>query len=350
MTTGSPFPASDDITALAVPDLLAQAHRHVGPALRRAVSGLHPELHRICGYHFGWFEQDGSPASGAACGKAMRACLVLLSAASPHPDHATALQGAAAVELLHNWTMLHDDVMDGDKLRRGRATAWSVYGTDWAVLTGDALWAAANRCLLLADGQGAAALALLMNTAAALINGQAADLDLTRRTPASIAVDEYATMAAGKTSALLECALGIGAALGGASEPTVQQLQRAGHYLGIAWQAANDIEDIWSDPAVTGKPAMNDLRERKPTLPLIAALHTRGAAAHTLARAVREGAVWPPPHDLAVLIEQAGGRAAAQSLSDDYLATALAHLDRSGLPPDVGTAMKRLFRFIVTRA
>ncbi|WAU82670.1 polyprenyl synthetase family protein [Streptomyces sp. Qhu-G9] len=338
---------TQELIAAPVPDLLACAQELVRPVLNRTVADMHPELRRICGYHFGWSQQDGSAVDKPPQGKALRSALVLLSAAAYGDNSAPVLEGAAAMELVHNSTMMHDDVMDGDEMRRGRPAVWAVYGIAWALLAGDALWVAANRCLQAVGRPDT--LGLLGDASSALVNGQGGELHLASREVAGIGLEEYTAMAAGKTSALLECALGIGAALGGAGKETVTELRFAGHHLGIAWQAANDIEDIWADPAVTGKPPMGDLRERKPTLPMIAALHSGGPHAQALAHAVRDRELWPEPHELAALIEKAGGRSGAAALSNRHLAESLSHLDRAVLHPAADEAMRRLFRFIVTR-
>ncbi|MBO8194668.1 polyprenyl synthetase family protein [Streptomyces oryzae] len=385
----------------AAPSLLAYAHERTEPVLREAVGALQPELRRVCGYHFGWTRPDGSPTYGVTPGPYPHAALALHAAGAGEPGRdgvrpesstAAALPGAAAVELVHNWAALHDDVMDGEPLRRGRSAVWAVYGTGWAVLAGDALLGAATRCLLPsgkpaggpgptgthdetaartqglgaagaegptaavaqggeADGdERAAVLRLLTRTTSRLISGRSAELALRRRAPEGISVEEYAAVAAARTSSLLECALAGGALLGGHDERVVETLTRAGHHLGIAVQAARDIEDLWSGTGLSGRPVMSGLREGGPSLPLIAALRAGNPAARTLAQSLGGGPACPPPPDeLADLIENAGGRAAAHEISAWQLAEAYAQLDKAALPPASHTALRALFRHTVTR-
>ncbi|MEU4965415.1 polyprenyl synthetase family protein [Streptomyces smyrnaeus] len=379
-----------DVTA--APSLLAYAHERTEPALREAVGALQPELRRVCGYHFGWTRPDGSPTYGVTPGPYPHAALTLHAAGAgeaerdgglPEASTAAALPGAAAVELVHNWAALHDDVMDGEALRRGRSAVWAVYGTGWAVLAGDALLGAATRCLLTsaepeaADGPGggtleaepsgarsaapagaeaavqarAAVLQMLTRTTSRLIGGRSAELALRRRAPEGISVEEYAAVAAARTSSLLECALAGGALLGGAEERVVEALTRAGHHLGIAVQAARDIEDLWSGTGLSGRPVMSGLREGGPSLPLIAALRAGNPAARTLAESLGGGPACPPPPDeLADLIENAGGRAAAHEISAWQLSEAYTQLDKAALPPASHAALRVLFRHTVTRA
>ncbi|MFI8853132.1 polyprenyl synthetase family protein [Streptomyces sp. 891-h] len=363
----------------AAPSLLAYAHERTEPVLREAVGALQPELRRVCGYHFGWTRPDGSPTYGVTPGPYPHAALALHAAGAgeaerdgglPEASTAAALPGAAAVELVHNWAALHDDVMDGEALRRGRSAVWAVYGTGWAVLAGDALLGAATRCLLLsgdpagtrgeyagdtgeegAGGARATVLRLLTRTTSRLISGRSAELALRRRAPEGISVEEYAAVAAARTSSLLECALAGGALLGGADERVVEALTRAGHHLGIAVQAARDIEDLWSGTGLSGRPVMSGLREGGPSLPLIAALRAGNPAARTLAESLGGGPACPPPPDeLADLIENAGGRAAAHEISSWQLSEAFTQLDKAELPSASHAALRTLFRHTVTRA
>src|SRR5206468_1889209 len=174
------------------PAVLARARRLVGPALRRAVADLHPGVRRIAEYHLGWADADGVAQSGG-CGKLVRGALALLGAEVVGLGEGVAAAGAAAVELMHNFTLLHDDIMDGDGTRRHRPTAWRAFGVGPALLAGDALLVRAVEIVQDAGSPGAPAAArLLTSTAMSLVNGQAADLE----TPVDLA--GYRSMAAAK--------------------------------------------------------------------------------------------------------------------------------------------------------
>ncbi|WP_031039779.1 polyprenyl synthetase family protein, partial [Streptomyces sp. NRRL WC-3774] len=215
---------------------------------------------------------------------------------------------AVAVELVHVFSLLHDDIMDGDPARRGRPTVWKAYGTGPAVLAGDALLALAVETL--ADA-GSGALRLLSAALSDLVRGQADDLLFATRPwtgPERVRPDEYRIMAEHKTGALLGCAAALGALLGGASPAAVASLDRAGRHLGVAFQIVDDVLGIWGDPLVTGKPVHGDLRERKKTFPVLAALDSPSPAAARLARLLESDGA---PQEIAALVEECGGRAAA---------------------------------------
>ncbi|WP_343238014.1 polyprenyl synthetase family protein, partial [Streptomyces sp. SID2999] len=237
----------------------------VRPALQEAVAGLHPWLAEMAAYSFGW--REGAEAGG----KGVRQALAVLGARAAGADAGAGVPGAVAVELVHAFSLLHDDIMDGDATRRGRPALWKAYGTGPAVLAGDALFALAVD--VLADVPGG--VRLLSGALADVLRGQADDLLFTSRPwtgPEAVTPEEYRVMAEGKTGALLGCSLALGALLGGAPRPVVAALDRAGRHAGVAFQLADDVLGIWGHPEVTGKPVGGDLREGKRTYPVLAAL------------------------------------------------------------------------------
>jgi geranylgeranyl diphosphate synthase, type I len=306
-------------------EVLAWSRTCVDPALRAAVETLPGALRQIAGYHFGWCDRDGRAVAGAS-GKAIRPALVLLSAEAVGADPTTALPAAVAVELVHNFSLLHDDVMDGDRTRRHRATAWTVYGVGPAILAGDALLALAFD-VLAASGHPATHEGgqLLHGAVQELLDGQSADLAFEARS--EVELRECVGMARGKTGALLGCACALGATFGGASWDRVGRFREFGERLGLAFQFVDDLLGIWGDPAVTGKPVHADLRQRKKSLPVVAALTSGTPAGRELA-ALYSGAP-PSGADLvraAELVDEAGGRDWSQAQADDLLGQALHHL------------------------
>ncbi|MFJ7151349.1 polyprenyl synthetase family protein [Streptomyces sp. NPDC100445] len=290
----------------------------VRPALERAVGRLHPWVAEMAAYSFGWCDVGGAPAD-ADGGKGVRQALAVLGAEAAGADGRAGVPAAVAVELVHAFSLLHDDVMDGDAVRRGRPTVWRAYGTGPAVLAGDALFALAVDVLAAAP-EGPGAVRLLSSALADLVRGQADDLLFATRPwtgPERVTVAEYRAMAEGKTGALLGCAAALGAALAGAPGATVGALDRAGRHLGVAFQLVDDVLGIWGDPAVTGKPVGADLRERKKTFPVLAALASP-AARRLPALLDRPGRA----EEAAALVEAAGGRAAALAEARAHTATA----------------------------
>ncbi|MGV9456151.1 polyprenyl synthetase family protein [Streptomyces sp. NPDC003635] len=325
--------------------VLARCRESVRPELERAVAGLHPWLAEMAAYSFGWCAAGGAPVANSG-GKGVRQALAVLGAEAvggPGPAGTTA---AVAVELVHVFSLLHDDIMDGDTARRGRPTGWKAYGTGPAVLAGDALFALAVETLAAAPG-GGEAVRLLAAALGDLVRGQADDLLFAARPwtgPERVRPEEYRAMAERKTGALLGCALALGAALGGAPVGTVAALDRAGRDLGIAFQIVDDMLGVWGDPAVTGKPVHNDLRARKKTLPVLVALDT-SVAAH-LAGLLESG---ERPNAAAVLIEEAGGRSEVLREARQRIAAAEAALDAVPLEAGAVRELRALLDFLVRR-
>ncbi len=272
-----------------VPEVLASSRTRIAPAMRRAVERLSPDIHRLASYHLGWTDRSGSPV-GAPTGKGIRPTLALLSAEAVWADAEVGVPGGVAVELVHNFSLIHDDIIDGDHERHHRPTLWSAFGVGRAIIVGDALENLAHQVLLEASGTtGPAASTALAEAPSAMIAGQADDIAFEHRR--DVSVEECMAMSAAKTGALLGCASSIGAILAGAPPATVGALRDYGCHLGLAFQAVDDLLGIWGDPARTGKPAGNDLRQRKKSMPVVSALAAGGEEAEEL----RELVLGPPP-------------------------------------------------------
>ncbi|POM23472.1 (2E,6E)-farnesyl diphosphate synthase [Actinomadura rubteroloni] len=321
----------------------------VDGALRAAVGRLDPRTYRVAAHHFGWAQADGRPATGGQ-GKALRPALALLSARAAGAAPEAALPGAAAVELTHAFSLLHDDIMDGDRVRRHRPAAWTVFGEPAAILAGDALLALASEVLLEAPGPGAATAARnLAATTRRLIAGQSLDLEFETRQ--KITLDECLAMVEGKTAALLACSCSIGAVLTGAPEPVCAALDAFGAELGVAFQLVDDLLGIWGDTDTTGKPTMSDLRARKLSLPIAAALQAGTPESARLQMLYRR----PVPsgtaelEEIARLVEASGGRAWAEKEARLRVERAAAHLDAAAPPDDVRAEFLRIADFVTRR-
>jgi geranylgeranyl diphosphate synthase type I len=309
---------------------------------------LSPELRPIAEYHFGWVDADGQPAGGDG-GKGVRQALAVLSAEAVGAPSSVGVPGAVAVELVHNFSLIHDDVIDEDAERRHRSTVWALFGIGRAVIVGDALLALAQQVVLdtAPAAGGARAARCIADATAAMIAGQA--LDMAFESVPSVVAGCLA-MEAGKTGALLGCASAIGAVLAGASEATVASLDSYGMQLGLAFQAVDDLLGIWGDPIRTGKPAWSDLRQHKKTLPVAAALASGGAKAEELAEVLAcEHLEEAQVARAAVLVEQCGGRSAAADEAERRLAAALAAVERADLVPATAEELGQVARFVVER-
>lgn len=324
------------------------ARRLVEPVLRDAVGRLDPVTTRVAAYHFGWSDADGRPVR--AGGKSLRPALALLSARAAGARPPRGVRAAAAVELVHAFSLLHDDIMDEDRMRRHHPTAWAVFGRSAAILAGDALLALATETLLEEDGRGSVEAARRLGaTALRLIAGQAADLEFESRQ--DVGPEECRRMAAGKTGALLSCSCAIGAVTVEAPPALVTALAAYGAEIGMAFQLSDDLLGIWGDPRVTGKPALSDLRARKKTLPVVAALAGDTAAGRRLAELLAGPAPLPETRlrDAAALVEEAGGRAWAEKEAQHHYDAAERILRETPMPSDVRDAFFDIARFITSR-
>ncbi|MBM7168858.1 polyprenyl synthetase family protein [Streptomyces sp. G44] len=337
-------------------EILAAARVCVDPELRRAVDSLPGSLRGVARYHFGWEQADGTPAAGNA-GKAIRPALVLAAVRALGGEPATAVRAAAAVELIHNFTLLHDDVMDRDTTRRHRPTAWTVFGDPAAILVGDAIQALAQR-LLAEDPHPAApaAAARLARCVMELCAGQQADCALESRRPEDVTLDECLAMAEAKTGALLGCACALGALYAGGGPEEVDALDGFGREAGLAFQLIDDVIGIWGDPDHTGKPAGADLAVRKKSLPVVAALASGTPAAAELAElyggpsgAGTDIGERGELERVARAVERAGGRDWAQAHAADRMSRAVGQLARAVPEPEAAGGLLALAEFVTRR-
>ncbi|MEU9233295.1 family 2 encapsulin nanocompartment cargo protein polyprenyl transferase [Streptomyces subrutilus] len=330
--------------------LLERTRETVNPELRRTVESLPGSMRRVAMYHFGWEHADGTPAAANA-GKAIRPALVLAAAQAlqgPGGQVEDAVRAAVAVELAHNFTLLHDDVIDKDVRRRGRATAWTVFGIPDAIIAGDAMMALALR--LLADDPHPASAAASGRLAACVIElcaGQQADCAFEQR--AHVPLDECLTMATAKTGALLGCACALGALYAGAGPDEVDAMDAFGREAGLAFQLIDDLIGIWGDPGHTGKPAGADLLARKKSLPVVAALTSGTAAGEELAALYAGPMTGDDALRAADAVDRAGGRDWAQAHAADRMGRAVQQLSRA--VPDLGAAggLLALAEFVTRR-
>lgn len=344
-----PLDASHDLRNEAqVARAVLKARRAVfEPFLREAVATLPDLVRGIAGYHLGWLDENGDPVA-ANSGKAIRPAMVLLASEAVGGSAEVALPAAAAVELAHNFSLIHDDVIDGDETRRHRPTAWSVFGVGAATLAGDALLGLAYDVLATSGHHAAPAAATMLSAAViGLSEGQIQDLSFERRT--DVDLSECLGMVERKTALLMSCASAAGAVFGGGRPAQVERLRSAGHHLGLAFQLVDDLLGIWGDPAVTGKPVYSDLQNRKKTLPVVAAL-TSGtppgcelAKLYACDKKLSDGALVRA----AELIERAGARDWSEAQLQVFVSLALRDLDLAE-PTVSGAAGLRSLGFLIS--
>jgi geranylgeranyl diphosphate synthase, type I len=315
---------------------LTRAALAVAPALDDAVRRLSPSLHGPVQHHL------------AGGGKRVRAALSLLSASAAGAAEEVGVIGAVAIELIHNFSLIHDDIIDGDTERRHRSTVWKEYGVGQAIIAGDALATLALQVVLdEPTAERVKAARCLVEATQLMIAGQADDMAFESRS--SVTVEECLDMERGKTSALLSCAVSLGAILAGAPDPTVEALAEFGSHLGTSFQAVDDVLGIWGEPARTGKPVGSDLSQHKKTLPVSLALARAGDSLPELRRLLDSDLSPADVERARTLIEESGAREETVALADAHLDMALAALERVSLIPGPKSELVAIARFVTER-
>ncbi len=303
-------------------------------------------FHEMLTYHLGW---TGVGAGPEATGKRIRPILALLTAASCGANWELALPAAAAVELVHNFSLVHDDIQDNSPKRRGRDTAWVKWGAPMAINVGDALFVMSSQAIVdLKENYPAEivmkAAEILHNACLDLTRGQFLDMSYEERN--DLGVEDYWHMIAGKTAALLAACCQIGALLGGADDELQEVYRSFGHYLGLAFQVQDDILGIWGDEAVTGKSAASDLVEGKKSLPVLIGLSKKGKFAERWA----QGPIKPDEvEEVARLLASEGGYGEAKEASIQMTDMAINSLREADPQGEAGEALFELTNRLLNR-
>ncbi|MFE0027675.1 polyprenyl synthetase family protein [Amycolatopsis sp. NPDC059021] len=270
--------------------ILREARAWVEPTMRGLVGRLDGDLARICGHHLGWSEPDRTPPGDREDGTALRPALTQVAAGLVGTEDSVAVECACAVQLLHHAALLHDDVIDRDRIRRGVSSGQSQSNVSAGVLAGDALMGLALAAVAGADRSCGRGLFVLAETITAVHNGRQQELNLATRPVTgqdTVTLDECLAMAGNKTGALLGAALALPAAcLPAVATTTVNALYLAGRHLGIAIHCVDDIRRLWGDPRTASTPAHTDPRSAGKSIPIVLAL--RGTCSDAVADALKE--------------------------------------------------------------
>ena len=286
-------------------------------------------------------EHFGLDDPKAKRGKRLRPQILLTVAECEGGDGSVALGAAAALELLHNFSLIHDDIEDGDEMRHGRPTLWTRHGVRAALVAGDAMSALAY--LTLVDGSRAlpattlaAMMRCLQEAHFRMCEGQAFDIGF--ETASFVTFDEYVRMIEGKTAALLAVACELGAWAAGVSDERAAAYSSVGRAYGLAFQVRDDVLGTWGRPEETGKPSGADIRRRKWSFPVAWALAQEPSSDRTIvAEAYAKIGMLEEAHADRVIaaLERLGARDAADEACLAYINEANAisasqKLDRNG--------------------
>lgn len=303
-------------------------------------------FHEMLTYHMGW---TGEGAGPEATGKRIRPLLVLLCASACGASWQFTLPAAASIELVHNFSLVHDDIQDNSSKRRGRDTVWTKWGAPMAINVGDALFVMSSQAIVDLKASYPSdvvmkAAEILHNTCLDLTRGQFLDMSYEERN--DLGVDDYWHMISGKTSALIAACCHIGALLGGADEDQQEVYRSYGHYLGLAFQVQDDILGIWGDENVTGKSVASDLVEGKNSLPVLAGLEKKGKFAERWA----QGPIKPEEvGEVSRLLASEGGLLAAQEAAKQMTDLALMNLREADPQGEAGGALFELTNRLLGR-
>ena len=300
----------------------------------RIVGGRDPSttgVYDMVRYHLGL---DGS---GASAGKRMRPLLGLLAYASIAGDYRPALPGAAAVELGHNFSLVHDDIEDGDRERRHRPTVWAIHGVAQAINTGDMLFSLSRMALHrltdlgFSDTKVLRLMRLYDETCVALCEGQYIDIATSERDDL-MSVELYFDMIGRKTAALIAASIEAGALLASDDDQVIARYRGFGWALGLAFQLNDDLLGIWGQEQKTGKEP-SDIARRKKTLPVIYAFEHAGPEdRERLAELYGNGG--PTADDVAeviAILERSGAHDFTRTEARRHRDEALAELDAAGV-------------------
>jgi geranylgeranyl diphosphate synthase type I len=294
-------------------------------------------------YHLGFLgEGDRKQAQG----KRIRPLLVTLCAEAAGGEWRLSLPAAAAVELLHNFSLIHDDIQDQSLQRRGRPTVWAKWGIAQAINAGDLLFTIANQALLRLPDENliVQATEILLRTSVMLTKGQF--LDLSYEHERTLPLEDYWPMISGKTAALLAASCELGALTVNAGSERQASFYQYGKFLGLAFQVQDDWLGIWGNEGLTGKSTESDLLSGKKTLPVVFALGKNGKFSDRWKKGdISPGEVaW-----LADLLVEEGAQAYTNEKKTELTAEAIKWLEKAQINPLLGEALNELTNELIGR-
>jgi len=322
--------------------------------LRFAVGGASLPMYNMMRYHLGWVDKQGNPQSAPA-GKRLRPILCLLACNAVGGEWQQALPAAAAVELVHNFSLIHDDIQDASPERRGRATVWHIWGQPQAINVGDGMHALALSSLLRLEESGVPhqkvvrAARILGEASLKLCEGQYLDISYENRL--DIGIDDYLEMIGCKTAALFRSALEIGALLGTDDESLLTRLKLFGHDVGMTFQVHDDMLSIWGDEKTTGKPNTSDIKMKKKTLPVVYALEkSKGEDRERLWTIYRKRNVDNNDmEDVLKILNRLDAQGYVQGMSEKHFRQAASELTAADIPPSAKEEFKSIATFLLRR-
>ena len=340
-----------------LPEMFSRYKSSVEQELYKWVPGDEiSQAYRLLRYHLGWVDRQGrGMKTPISQGKALRPTLCLFACEALANDFSKALPAAAALELIHNFSLIHDDIQDQDVERRHQPTVWHLWGMPKALYAGNAMQCTGDLALLDVGGKEVdpekvlRVSTILTESYVEMIQGQCMDLEFESRT--DIEADEYLQMIACKTGALIRCGLEIGALLATEDAATVRAFAQFGDCLGQAFQIRDDYLGIWGDEATLGKATGNDIRRRKKSYPVVFALErASGRAMDDLLRIYRQEELEEDDvQRVLAVLDEVGAQDHSQLLTEAAAVRALEALKPVSLPKWAQTEAEELVDFLARR-
>jgi geranylgeranyl diphosphate synthase type I len=314
-------------------------------ALKPAYSQTNHGLYDMLTYHMGWQSNGDNNKSG---GKRFRPLLTLMTCASAGGEWNKALPLAAAVELIHNFSLIHDDIEDNSAIRRGRMTMWKKWGIPQAINAGDAMFTLAHLhsiqlVNLMSPSMTVLATDILQNACLQLTQGQYLDLEFESRN--DVTLDDYWSMVEGKTAALISASAQLGAVTANCNNQVLGVYREFGDFLGLAFQVQDDFLGIWGNSVLTGKSTQSDLLTRKKTLPVLFCLSKKGSFLTQWNKPVSSDNL----AELIEILENEGAKEFTLSTGADLINKALLKLEQAQPDERSGNALRELVLSLSTR-
>ena len=337
-----------------LPEVFSKYSTFIEEELKLLFKDRNLYLYDMMQYHMGWIDSQGNIVNNDS-GKMLRATLCLLACESLNGgDFKKALPIAAAIELIHNYSLVHDDIQDDDELRRHRPTVWKLWGKPQAINAGSALKILSTLSVLNLKSYKISAekqveiFKILDDSCLKMIEGQFLDIDFEDRT--DIDVNDYLEMIEKKTSALISGALKIGAVINIESD-MLAPFEKFGRFLGIAFQIKDDILGIWGNNAKTGKPNGNDIRKRKKSLPIIFCLQESDERIKgKLASAYRKKKISQRNvNNILIYLEKVKAREFCEEMAIKYYGLALKQIEELPIAPVMRGNFEEIAQFLVKR-
>ena len=340
-----------------LPPMFDRYKSEVADALQGAVEGLDvAHILNILKYHLGWVDRYGEPAlSGSSQGKALRPTLCMFACEALGGDISKSVLGASALELIHNFSLIHDDIQDQDVERRHQATVWSIWGVQKALVVGDAMQAVGDLTALMSSySQVPTHVVLrlseiLTESYLEMIEGQCLDLGFEERT--DISSEDYLQMIARKTGALLRSSVHIGAIIATDDDVICNAFAEFGNHIGRAFQVRDDYLGIWGSTSSTGKSSGNDIRRRKKSFPVVYGFEKASGASKDELISIYSQEI---SSDEAVekvinILEDVGAPEYSQQLTEESSNMAVSAISGIDLPSWAMNEIEGLMEFLVKR-